>query len=120
MKLQKKEVTKPDDKEESIKADIIRLDEEIHKLMDKLADADAVLFNYINERVKELHNQKGLLEESLRVKARKHKKIDAAPLTEPLKNWDNLSVKEKHEVAMTMIDVIYLSDETGIDIHFSI
>ncbi len=120
LEIAKKETAKPDSKTESIKADIIRLDEEIHKLMDKLADADDVLFDYINKRVKELHNKKAKFEESLRNQARKHKKIDTSPLTEPLKNWDDLSTREKHDVAMTMIDVIYLSDETGIDIHFSI
>ncbi|MBQ8941694.1 MAG: resolvase, partial [Firmicutes bacterium] len=83
-------------------------------------DADDVLFDYINKRVKELHNKKAKFEESLRNQARKHKKIDTSPLTDPLKNWDDLSTREKHDVAMTMIDVIYLSDETGIDIHFSI
>ena len=120
LEIAKKETAKPDSKTESIKANIIRLDEEIHKLMDKLADADDVLFDYINKRVKELHNKKAKFEESLRNQARKHKKIDTSPLTDPLKNWDDLSTREKHDVAMTMIDVIYLSDETGIDIHFSI
>ena len=120
LEISKKENTKPDSKTESIKADIIRVDAEINKLMDKLADADKILFDYINKRIKDLHTQKSELAESLRTQERKYKKIDTAPLTEPLKNWDNLSMQEKHEVAMTMIDVIYISDKDGIDIHFSI
>ena len=120
LEIAKKESEKPDSKTESIKADIIRLDEEISKLLDKLANADDVVFDYINKRIKELHTKKAALEESLRNQTRKHKKIDTSPLTEPLKNWDTLSVQEKHEVAMTMIDVIYISDTDGIDIHFSI
>ena len=118
--ITKKESTKSDSKTESIKADIIRLDEEIGKLMDKLANADDILFDYINKRIKELHAKKAALEESLRNQTRKHKQIDTSPLTEPLKNWDNLTVHEKHEVATTMIDVVYVSDETGIEIKFSI
>ena len=120
LEIAKKESEKPDSKTESIKADIIRLDTEISSLLDKLANADDVVFDYINKRIKELHTKKAALEESLRNQTRKHKKIDTSPLTEPLKNWDNLSVHEKHEVAMTMIDVIYISDTDGIDIHFSI
>jgi len=120
LEIAKKESEKPDSKTESIKADIIRLDEEISKLLDKLANADDVVFDYINKRIKELHTKKAALEESMRNQTRKHKKIDTSPLTEPLKNWDSLSVHERHEVAMTMIDVIYISDTDGIDIHFSI
>ena len=42
------------------------------------------------------------------------------PLSEPLKRWSDLSVHEKHEIALTMIEVVTISDETGIDIKFSI
>ncbi len=120
LEIAKKESRKPDSKTEKAKAEIIKLDEEIGKLMDRLAKADDVLFEYINKRVKELRIQKSSLEESLRTQTRKHRQIDTKPLAEPLKNWDNLTVREKHEVAMTMIDVIYVSDNKGIDIHFSI
>ena len=41
------------------------------------------------------------------------------PLAEPLGHWEDLTVDEKHEVAVTMIDAIYVSDETGVDIKFS-
>ena len=105
---------------ENIKAEILRINEEIRKLMDKLADADTVLFDYINERVSSLHNKKTSLEEKIQTKNRKHKKIDTKPLEEPMNRWHELSVDEKHDIAVTMIDVIYLSDENGIDIHFSI
>jgi len=58
LEIAKKESEKPDSKTESIKADIIRLDEEISKLLDKLANADDVVFDYINKRIKELHTKK--------------------------------------------------------------
>jgi DNA invertase Pin-like site-specific DNA recombinase len=114
------ERTKPDTETEIIKSEIIRLDDEIRKLMDKLANADSVLFDYIQDRVKTLHAKKSDFEEKLRTKARKHKEIDTAPLNDPMSRWDSLTVDEKHALAVTMIDVIYVSDETGIDIKFSI
>ena len=118
--IAKAEQQKPDAESEGIKAEIIRTDDEIRKLMDKLADADDVLFGYIQDRVKTLHSKKADLEEKLRSKARKHKEIDASPLADPMSRWDTLTVDEKHALAVTMIDVVYVSDEYGVEIEFSI
>ena len=118
--IAKSEKVKPDSEVENIKVEMIRLDEEIRKLMDKLADADAVLFEYIQNRVKTLHAKKSEFEEKLRSKTRKHKEIDTAPLTNPMSRWDSLTTEEKHALAVTMLDVVYVSDENGIDIRFSV
>jgi len=118
--IAKAEKVKPDTETESIKAELLQLDKEIRKLMDKVADADSVLFEYIQDRIKMLHAKKTDLDEKLRSKARKHKEIDTNPLTDPMSRWDTLTVDEKHTLAVTMIDVVYVSDENGIDIRFSI
>jgi DNA invertase Pin-like site-specific DNA recombinase len=120
LEIAKTEKSKPDIETESLKADMIRADEEIRELMDKLAKADEVLFGYIQERVRVLHSAKSELDEKLRTKMRKHKEIDSAPLADPMSRWDSLTVHEKHELASAMIDVVYVSDETGVDIRFSI
>lgn len=88
--------------------------------MDKLAEADNVLFEYIQQRIKTLHEKKSELDEKLRSQARKHKEIDTKPLSDPMSRWDELSIDQKHALAVTMIDVVYISDENGIDIRFSI
>lgn len=110
----------PDTAAESIKAEIIRIDGEIRKLMDRVADADSVLFQYINNRINELHNKKSALELEFQSKARKQKEIDTAPLVDPMSRWDTLSTEEKHTLAATMINVVYVSDEDGISVDFSI
>ena len=58
LNIEKHEASKPDAETESIKTEIIRIDSEIQKLMEKLADADSVLFDYIQKRVSALHEQK--------------------------------------------------------------
>ena len=58
--------------------------------------------------------------EKLRTKVRKRKNVDTAPLTDPVARWDTLTVDEKHALAVTMIDVVYISDEHGVEIQFSI
>ncbi len=88
--------------------------------MDKLPKADNVLFGYIQSRIAELHEKKTALEKKLNQRQRKQKEIDTKPLSEPLKKWDSLSLEEKREVAATMIEVVRVSDENGIEIEFSI
>lgn len=120
LKIAKNESKKPDKETEKIKTEILRIDDEIRKLMDKLANADSILFDYINERVKSLHNEKTSLEERLQKKSRKQKQIDTKPLEKPMSRWEELTVDEKHDIAVTMLEVVYVSDENGIDIRFSI
>ncbi len=115
----KKDNGSRDTEAESIKADILRIDTDMRKLLDRLVEADDITFGYIQERINELHAKKSELEDRLMMVERRIKKVDTAPLTEPLSQWDDLSNKEKHEVAMVMIDRITMSDETGIDIKFA-
>ena len=79
-----------------------------------------MLFKYIQDKVSKLHAQKSELEKKMQTKARKRKAIDTKPLEEPMKHWDELTVQEKHNVAVMMIDVVYVSDENGVEVVFSI
>jgi len=110
----------PDTENDALRAEIIKIDEEIRKLMKKLADADTVLFEYIQTTVNELHEKKSELERKMQTKARKRKSIDTKPLEEPMKIWDTLTIPEKHDLASLMIEVVYVSDENGIEVKFSI
>jgi hypothetical protein len=117
---------KPDTETEALKADVIRIENEIRDLMGKLAKADDVLFAYIQDRVNALHENKSELDEKIRSKARRQKDIDTAPLLEPMNRWDLLTIDEKHTLAKLMIEVVYISDvltddvKHEIDIHFII
>ena len=116
-----KQKESPDSETESIKTDILKLDTEIRSLMDRMAEADDVVFAYIQQRIKELHAKKSELERKLQTKARKHKTIDTKPLAEPLAVWDTLSVQEKHDIAAEMIEVVYISHNSNeIEIVFGI
>ena len=75
---------------------------------------------HINNRIEALDSEKAELEQKLNKLKRKHKAIDTEPLAEPLERWDELTVQEKRNIAGKIIDVIRVSDDTGIDITFSI
>ena len=113
-------VTYPDADTEALRAEIIKIDEEIRKLMKKLGDADTVLFEYIQNTVNEMHEQKSALERKMQAKARKRRTVDTAPLEKPMKHWDKLSIPEKHELAAVMLEAVYVSDENGVEVVFSI
>ena len=57
LEIARKHKETPDMEAESIRADIIRLDGDIHNLMDRMVNADDVVFEYIQQKIKELHNK---------------------------------------------------------------
>lgn len=119
--IARKQKNASDYETESIKADILRIDDEINSLMNRMAQADDVVFSYIQQKIKELHSKKSEMERKLQTRARKIKSIDIKPLSEPLSHWEELSVQEKHDIAVEMIDVIYISHfSSEIEIKFGI
>ena len=120
LEISRKQKQVPDTETKSLKADILRIDSEIHSLMDRMAEADDVVFAYIQQRINELHEQKEALERKMQAKARKRRTVDTAPLEKPMKHWDKLSIPEKHELAAVMLEAVYVSDENGIEVKFSI
>ena len=103
---------------ERIKAELLRIEADTKKLIDRLIDADDVLFGYIQEKISELHAKKNEYEKQLLLIERRVKKIDTKPLLEPLNRWDELTMEEKNALAKVMIDRIDVTDEEGIKIHF--
>ena len=104
---------------EKIRAELLRIETDSKKLIDRLIDADDVLFGYIQDKISELHAKKNEYEKQLLTIERKVKKIDTKPILDPLNRWDELSMEEKNALAKVMIDRIDVTDEDGINIHFS-
>ena len=104
---------------EKIKAELLRIETDTKKLIDRLVDADDVLFGYIQNKISELHAKKNEYEKQLLLIERRVKKIDTKPLIEPLNRWDELSVEEKNALVKVMINRVDITDEEGIKIHFS-
>lgn len=117
VKSTKKE--KPSTEAEKIKTEILKIDAECSKLMEKLADADNVLFSYIQDRINLLHKNKNELEKNLLTIERRVKKVDTKPLIDPLNRWDELDITEQNRIARLMIEKVFVSDKSGIEICFS-
>jgi DNA invertase Pin-like site-specific DNA recombinase len=120
LEIAKKESARPDTETEEMKAKVVRIEAEIRDYVKQLLKADETLRGYIQEEVNRLDSDKSELEEAIRARARKKKVIDTGPLQDPISRWETLTIDEKHALATTMISVIHVSDESGIDIIFSI
>lgn len=121
LRIEKQKKTAPDTEAESLKSEILKIDDEINQLMEKMAYADSVVFEYIQGRINTLHSKKTEIERKLQTKARKKKSIDTKPLEEPLKNWNKMTIQQQHDIAATIIDCVYISHNSEeIEIKFSI
>ncbi len=110
---------KPSSEGEKIRSEILKIESESSKLIERLADADDILFNYIQDRITVLHKSKNELEKKLLTVERRVKKVDTKPLIDPLNRWEQLDVNEQNKIARLMIDTILVSDDEGVEIHFS-
>ena len=117
--IARKSESKPSTEEDKLRAEMLRIDNETAKLMEKLADADEILFGYIQDRITLIHKTKMECEKNLMLMERKIKKINTQPLIKPLNRWNELTIEEKNQLASLMIDKIYLSTESGVDVKFS-
>ena len=112
---------KPDVELELMRKEIIRREGEIDKWLDKLDDADEDAFTKrVKAKVNALDEKKSEIENKLQARMRKTKIVDSEPLIDPMSRWDSLSVEEQNALAKTMIEVIYLCDDSGINVIFSV
>jgi hypothetical protein len=105
---------------DKLRVKIAYAEHEIESYMEKLLEADEIMYGYISEKVGKLHKKKLELEEEFRAKVRKTQGVDSEQLEEPMARWNELSLEEKHELAKLVIEVIYLSDSDGVDIRFRV
>ena len=104
-----------------MRKEIIRREGEIDKWLDKLDDADEDAFTKrVKAKVNALDEKKSEIENKLQARMRKTKIVDSEPLIDPMSRWDSLSVEEQNALAKTMIEVIYLCDDSGINVIFSV
>ena len=100
------------------KIKLIKIEEEITNLMEKVAVANDVLFNYINTRISQLDKEKKEIERAMLDEKAKQKN-EATPefIHKALTDWEGVSFDEKKSIANLFIEkvIIYNGD---IDVAF--
>ena len=95
-------------------SEIERIDQEIEKLMARVADADAILMGYINKRISELHTQATALkqERSDLQSMESQRDLDTKQLKNYMQHWDELEFDDKRTVVDLLITVIKVTETT--------
>lgn len=104
-----------------LNAELERVNQEIEKLMARIAEADSILMGYINKRVSELHAQATALKQELRdlTPSENPNQPSMKQLKNYMEKWDELEFDDKRTVVDLLIKVIKVS-ENGIEITWRI
>lgn len=88
--------------------------EEIDKLLDKVANADGVLMDYINKRITELDAQANVYRQQLSELSplENQEKCDIAELRDYMQHWDELSYDDKRAVVDQLIVTIKATENS--------
>jgi len=90
---------------------VIEIDNEIEVLLEKVADANKILMDYINKKIEELDKKKQeILQENISIThATKKNNIDI--VQNHVLNWDKISFEDKQEVIDILIKVIHVKKD---------
>ena len=90
------------------------LSDEIGKLLDKIADANDILMDYINKRVKELDAQIKVYRQQISELSplQNAEKFDAKKLRNYMDHWEELTLDDKRSVVDQMIVVIKATEDS--------
>ncbi len=89
---------------------IVQIGEEINKLLEKVVNANDVLMDYINNKVKELDQQRRLFEQENILMTQKLKEDNINIVQNHVDNWEKVSFDDKTYVVDILIRVIHISN----------
>lgn len=94
----------------AIETELAKTEDEIQKLVARLADANEVLSTYINEKILELDAQKKELLKQLSIR-KSETPSSTKQIRGYLENWEKLSVDDKRLVVDALIEIIHATSE---------
>jgi len=126
----KKELSKfqflANDKKQSLSPDfnnqktkIAEIEKEIDSLLNKVANANSTLMNYINKRIEELDSEKQKIQGKIVAITSNKPAEHIDKITNHLQMWDKLNMDDKQRIVDILIKVIYIS-ENEIEIEWNI
>lgn len=88
-----------------LKTRISEIENEIEKLVDRIADAESTTVSYINQKIKKLDSEKNsLLNQISKLEEAESKLPDFKALTNVMSVWERLTFDEKRDVVQLLID----------------
>lgn len=101
---------------QKIELELAHIDKEINDLLDKVSNANEILFEYINNRISLLDNKrKELAKKTLEIN-HANQKQDFEEINNHIQNWEKATFEEKKMIVDALIKVIYVKgDEINIE-----
>lgn len=103
-----------------LQTELVEVQNQLSDLVEQIPKANDTVMRYINEKIELLDGQKVEIEKKIERLTRKQSDVNVEVISEPMQYWDELTNVEKYNLAKTMIDVVYVSDEKGVEIVFGI
>ncbi|MBM6828506.1 recombinase family protein [Anaerotignum lactatifermentans] len=94
---------------------IAEIDSKIENLISTLENVSQISAEYINQRIESLHREKQLLIHQYSEALTEYNTVEVIPFS--AKDWENMSLDDKREVAKSMIDRVILKEDS-IDVIF--
>jgi site-specific DNA recombinase len=104
----------------TLRIELTKVRQEIEALMDKVALANEALLSFINRRIEELAEKQKKLEQELADSAmNQNGGAQSGQIKDYLKLWEKLSLGDKRQAAVSLMEVIYATSER-VDIYWKI
>jgi len=95
-----------------IKLQILEIDRQIENLLNQLAESNAVVTKYINNKITNLDRTKNdLVEEMKKIILENSKKQPVDEVLKQIDNWADMSIEDKKAICRCFIDKIYIKDD---------
>lgn len=95
----------------SCKMRIAEIEQEIETLLSKVLDANAILLNYINQRIETLDCEKRALQEKMIAESVQQTSTKLGRIENYLDKWQELTIDDKQRVADIVIDKINIGED---------
>ena len=101
----------------ALKIQLVKIEDEIDALMEKVSTANETLFRYINQKIEELDTRKREVLEKIGklLSGKTQKSIPLSYLLDAASDWDAIPFEKKKEVAKLFISAVYVTDD-GVDV----
>lgn len=108
--LSKQENYFPNTKINENKIRLSEIDTEIENLLSNVANANSVLMEYINNKIKELDKERDQLQKEIRLLSCRSKTGSMHTITDHVDKWNEITFEDKQAVADALIKVITISN----------
>jgi site-specific DNA recombinase len=94
-----------------LKTELLKRNNEINSLMDKLPSANDVLTEYINRRISQLHMEQQAAEHELEdIVSVSTENVPVSNIRPDISNWDKFEYRDKKEIIDLLIDIVHVKN----------